>query len=286
MIWIHDPDSYLSQVFDTIVTMSKKRSSSKNWTGQKGIKDGLKVEEKKEEPMVIDCFDHNSGGGDAVQGSNADPITIDSPNTDEEPTTSKGKSKKRRKRSPPFTLRRDITEPLKNFSDCDNLYHGYVPCLESGDVIEWKKVTSSRPRSRSSSSSSKIGVENGDKKTETIAVEDDNSSPIKDPAGAVDSSSNTYHLLSAKCKGCKEQFVINNNNSLLKIYLNHCIKECKKYQKLDLIKYCDPCNLYFMDKQSLVSHGKTDPDCPMYDFYNFLHKRPGRPSKKATSTKE
>lgn len=268
--------------------MNKRRSKSKSSSSQKEFKDGLKMEDGKDEPMVVDCFDQSSGGGDGTQVSNADTIIVDSPVEEDEASTSKEKSKKQRKRSPSpvFTLRRDMNEPLKNFSDCDTLYHGYVPSLKSGDVIEWKTVDV-KPKSGPGSSCSKKGVENGNSSNskDEDQADGNNSSPIKNPAGDIDSKDKTYHLLSAVCKGCKESFAINNNNSLLKIYLNHCIKECPKYQALDRIKCCDPCSLYCMDKKAFVDHGKSDPNCPMFDSFNFWHKRQGRP-RKSSSTKE
>ena len=232
----------------------------------------LKVDDS-DEPMIVECKQSSSGDQRLSHGSSSsDVMIIDAPSTSGTDVKT-GKRRRKRSPSPVFSLRRDMNEPLKNFSDCDSLYHGYVPDVKKGDLIEW-----STSKSRNSSGSSKKGSKsNGDKKGAKDAT-DSNSSPIKNPAGTVNGIS--YSLISAICKGCKEQFIINNDNSLLKIYLNHCIKECTKYQELDLIKYCDPCNLFCMDRNAFVAHGKSNPNCPMYDSFNFWSKRyyPGKKS--------
>ena len=191
-----------------------------------------------------------------------------------EPSASKPSSpgcpkKRSRKRSPSpvFTLRRDPTEPLKNFADCDTLYDGYVPSVDSGDIIEWTSGTKCRNDS-------------GDSVSEITSSKDGrtNENCIKNPAGAV--SGTKYNLLAARCKGCREQFTINNDSSLLKIYLDHCVKGCIEYRSLNLIKHCDPCNLYCIDRLAFLSHGRTNINCPMYDYFNFWSKRwnPGKKS--------
>ena len=254
-----------------------------------GFKEVIDVK-SEEEPMVIDCSQSSSGHLSRVSkySESSDVMVVEALSsaigtTDPEQSTSKRKVKKPRKRSPSpvFTLRRDMNEPLKNFSDCDTLYHGYVPSIIDGDVVEWTTV---RSRNNSGNSIKKgngnnNGTKNnnnnnnnncskkGDKVDNVI-----NLSPIKNPGATINGTS--YNLLSARCKGCQEQFVINNDNALLKIYLNHCMKECPKYQSLDLIKFCDPCNLYCMDMNTFVSHGKSNQlDCPMYDSFNFWSKR-------------
>lgn len=225
----------------------------------------------REEPMAINL----SAGGDR----RVSKVTIPEPiGTKEEPTVtlldpsaSKPSTKRSRRRSPSpvFTLRRDPTEPLRNFADCDTLYDGYVPDLSSGDMIQW---TSGRCRNDSGHSVSEISGKTN--------LRDD---CLQNPgvasgvaSGAI--SGGQYSLLKTRCKGCREQFTINNDLSLLKMYLDHCVRVCVEYRSLNLTKYCDPCNLHCIDRLAFISHGRTNVNCPMYDHFNFWSKRwnPGK----------
>ena len=67
------------------------------------------------------------------------------------------------------------------------------------------------------------------------------------------------------CLGCKERYptalVVKDGRSLLvprPDYLVHCIFKCRKYQRLDLVKFCTRCNRFFMNPDQLKAHRKKD----------------------------
>ena len=65
------------------------------------------------------------------------------------------------------------------------------------------------------------------------------------------------------CKGCGQQFKTNcNANSLLPFY-EHCIRDCDKYKKLNLIRSCEGCRLLFMNRNSYRMHVNLNSKCEL-----------------------
>ena len=70
-------------------------------------------------------------------------------------------------------------------------------------------------------------------------------------------------FVAGSCKGCKMQFK-KLRNVFEPAYYTHCIMECDKYKKLNLIKECIKCEKLFLNRRSVVIHkcGSSRPAKP------------------------
>lgn len=77
----------------------------------------------------------------------------------------------------------------------------------------------------------------------------------------------SYTRVSAKCKGCHQEFETQTNDQL-QLYLLHCIQLCDPYKSLNLIRHCYPCNKYCLNEEAFLHHS-TDLDCPAHEYLTF-----------------
>lgn len=56
------------------------------------------------------------------------------------------------------------------------------------------------------------------------------------------------------CRGCGKAFLKYSNGLYEKGYYVHCIKECREYRDLDMVKSCHDCRHLFINKKSFSQH--------------------------------